>query len=259
MKKIGGELFTNENGRIKFSENAFESKLKFHTQEYMMSAGIGQENTDQISKYLESKSNNIVGETRYINGITNKKINDKIMQYIKNKVTEHFENGDEVSLYIANSSSVIGFIDPNTGRVYHSTLYWKEPTGHVVKVTGMTDIGFIVSTWGKRCLVPFKDLQNSGAFAMYFTKIKTVNFKTRFKARTPELKLYYDFKKRAIDDLYNKYNVTEAEDALIEDMLMKKINNATSIYNFLLEYDVDDVDDVEEAINIVRGRTENGK
>lgn len=247
----GGKLLINENGKIKFSKNAFENrhKIRFSEQNYMMGVGSGRANTDQISRYLKSKSSKVKCKIKYINGTEYKKLNINQMQYVKSRVMKNLKNEGEVSLYIAKGNSKIRFIDTNTGKTFTSTFDWKEGGAHAVKVTEMTDTGFIVSTWGKRCLVPFEDLQNSGAFATYVTEIKLSNF----EAKTPELAQYYNLRKKEINALYDKYNVTEAEDTLIEDILMEKINNGTSIYNISLKHDV------EEAIKMVKGKTENGK
>ena len=78
--------------------------------------------------------------------------------------------GNGVTLYIEKNNSNIRFIDMDSGETYISTFTWNEGDSHLVKVIGMTDTGFIVSTWGKRCLVLFEDLEKSKGFDVYTTE-----------------------------------------------------------------------------------------
>ena len=75
--------------------------------------------------------------------------------------------GNGVTLYVEKNNSNIRFIDMDSGETYIS---WNEGDSHLVKVIGMTDTGFIVSTWGKRCLVLFEDLEKSKGFDVYTTE-----------------------------------------------------------------------------------------
>ena len=78
--------------------------------------------------------------------------------------------GNGVTLYVEKNNSNIRFIDMDSGETYISTFTWNEGDSHLVKVIGMTDTGFIVSTWGKRCLVLFEDLEKSKGFDVYTTE-----------------------------------------------------------------------------------------
>lgn len=42
-------------------------------------------------------------------------------------------------------------------NTYMTTDDWNEGGGHGVCITGVTNKHFIVSSWGKRTLIPFED------------------------------------------------------------------------------------------------------
>ena len=47
------------------------------------------------------------------------------------------------------------------GEVYVTTKSWNEGGGHAVCVTGVLDDYFVVSSWGKRLLIPIEDFTNN--------------------------------------------------------------------------------------------------
>jgi len=157
----GGRLFYKEDGKLKYYK--IYNKSDFSEQNYVwIKTSNGK---PRIEDYIRSKSSYIACVNRYINGF------DKNITKLKQaEVMRNLKNGNGVTLYIMKNNSKIRFIDMDTGKTYSSTFDWKEGNAHIVKVTGMTDTGFIVSTWGKRCLVPFEDLEKSKGFDVYATE-----------------------------------------------------------------------------------------
>lgn len=156
-----GRLFYKEDGKLKYYK--IHNKSDFSEQNYVwIKTSNGK---PRIEDYIRSKSSYIACVNRYINGF------DKNITKLKQaEVMRNLKNGNGVTLYIMKNNSKIRFIDMDTGKTYSSTFDWKEGNAHIVKVTGMTDTGFIVSTWGKRCLVPFEDLEKSKGFDVYATE-----------------------------------------------------------------------------------------
>lgn len=146
----GGKLFYKENGKLKCSKPDFseQKSVSYTNGKYI------------IGEYVHSKSRDIRCVIKSFDGMY------KDMNELKDFVKAELRDEGEVTLAIRKQNSEIRFIDMDTGKTYVSTFDWNEHGGHAVKVTGMTDTGFIVSTWGKRCLVPFEDLQKSGGFTV---------------------------------------------------------------------------------------------
>lgn len=53
-----------------------------------------------------------------------------------------------------------------------STADWDEGGGHSVAVTGYNNEGFYVSSWGRKYLIPFRDLVNGGNFEIDVSHIR---------------------------------------------------------------------------------------
>lgn len=150
----GGKLFYKENGKLKYSKKY--SKTDFSEQK-CVSYSDGEY---IIGEYVHSKSRDIRCVIKSLDGMY------EDMNELKYFVEKELRYEGEVTLAIIKQNSKIRFIDMDTGKTYVSTFDWNEGSAHAVKVTGMTDTGFIVSTWGKRSLVPFEDLQKSGGFTV---------------------------------------------------------------------------------------------
>lgn len=136
-------------------------------------------NTEEINKYLQSKDNNLEYESGVIKGIDVNfpKGTEKVcMALIKQKVKDDLEKGNQVDLGVRSTGNSIRYIDMDTNEVISTTQDW-DGTAHTTCITGVNDKGFIVSTWGKRCLVPFEDLENGGAFRIFSSKLLKKNDK----------------------------------------------------------------------------------
>lgn len=145
------------------------------SQEYMMR--WTQINDKLINKYLKSKGSQYTYVYRNLNKnkakhkkgvVIGKSYTEKQMQKIKDNAYFCMQNGEELQCSIvATENAEIRLIDMETNQTYISTKNWGEGSGHAVKITGMAQDGFIVSSWGKRLLIPYSDLQKSGAFTIF--------------------------------------------------------------------------------------------
>ena len=58
-------------------------------------------------------------------------------------------------------------------EVYTTTTTWEEGDGHAVFITGILDDYLVVSSWGKRLLIPIKDLIGK-RFSLYFNVVEGI-------------------------------------------------------------------------------------
>jgi len=186
----GGNFFYTDvgmNTRVDYNNiardtNGYASINDGDLQKYMMQANGMQEQA--INAYLKSKGSNY----QYTSGCLNQcqstaywdgqkyiyygqSYSNEIMQGILDNSYYLMQNDYELQLYVsATENASIRFIDMDANQVYLSTSNWKEGGAHAVKITGMISEGFIVSSWGKRLVIPFVDLQQSGAFTIFAGK-----------------------------------------------------------------------------------------
>ena len=177
----GGNLFfTDVNGKKYVNQNYqkdFNGNFKFDQQIYFSSTG-GM-NEELIQKYLKDKSCSIKTKNIYVqdnwkftkNGYA-KNITKKEMNRIKKTAREEIDKGKQLSLGIyVTQGKPIRMIDYDTKTIIETTDTWGEGGGHALKITGMNNEGFIVSTWGMKALVPFEDLKNAGSFTVMSSEI----------------------------------------------------------------------------------------
>ena len=55
-----------------------------------------------------------------------------------------------------------------------TTSTWGEGGGHAIFITGINRDSFVVSSWGKEFIIPFKDLQNGGFFNIMIDDVKPI-------------------------------------------------------------------------------------
>lgn len=187
----GSLLYTDEYGNTHVNYNNITRDINGYSainsgdlQNYMMWGNGMQDNS--INAYLKSKGSQYTYVSGKLNecqikynrnGIpTGKSYTNKTMQDIINNADYCMKNGYELQCYIAGTKNAqIRFIDMETNKVYVSTANWNEGGkygAHAVKITGMTQDGFIVSSWGERLLIPYSDLQKSGAFTIFAGQYK---------------------------------------------------------------------------------------
>ena len=151
------ELFIiDKDGRTIFNKDAIKSRFG----KIIMYKQRGGDNTNHnvFNEYLKSKSKDlscVISEVSIDSLISNKK--------------DYEVDGMTLVLGCAPSGNKpIIFEEIDTGIKYSSN------GGHWTKITGVVEDGFIVSSWGKRCLVKFEDLR-SNYHNIYFTKFNLEN------------------------------------------------------------------------------------
>ena len=173
----GSLIYTGADGTnriISFDPITGRRVVDASKQRYMMTTGIGRgESIELLNDYLESKSGGrLHAETLYINGDPQGRLSRTEMSQIKGNAVRKMNDGYEVSLYIRHdANNPIRFLNPDTSNIYTTTATWHEGGAHAVKVTDATIDGFVVSSWGKKLLIPYTDLMNNGQFATYYTEI----------------------------------------------------------------------------------------
>ena len=97
------------------------------------------------------------------------------MQNIEKEVGSYIEAGYQISLDLQATEEKPIYFETYLDEEYYlddPTSYTYELTGaHAVKVTDITEEGFIISTWGKKALVTFSELQTKGAFQIICSNI----------------------------------------------------------------------------------------
>lgn len=138
-------------------------------QKYLSFGQIGK-NVYEINAYLKSKMPFLEysSSTDFFETIDNANLIKTI-----DKVQNEMSKGTALSMGISVSKSgKIRFIDTDTRELITTTWKWNENGGHAVHITGIEEDGFIVSTWGRRCLIPFEDLIKAGNFEITYSNIK---------------------------------------------------------------------------------------
>lgn len=159
--KTGKVTIINENEKVgqaylmapkSYSENSIDYFINMFTGDY----GV---NSDLIKKYLEYNGNraNIKVKTYNYNLATsNLKSNiSSIQKNMDNGYECAMDIFDNVPLYDISNKKLKDF-DINKQKPY---LTLKPGDGHEVKITGITEEGFIVSSWGKRMYILYDDLK----------------------------------------------------------------------------------------------------
>ena len=69
------------------------------------------------------------------------------------------ENANSINIKL-KGTGVTRFLD-ESGKVFRDTKRWAIGDGHAVFVTGYNEQGVIVSSWGRRLIIPYEDLADS--------------------------------------------------------------------------------------------------
>ncbi len=121
------------------------------------------ENIYILNSFLKSKNKNLKwNNERIYTKLNETKLADMEMNEIIDVVQKNLIDRRDIHLgiYSGTNENPIKFISMNNPSYVISTNSWREGGGHAVYVTGMTNMGFIVSSWGEKFLIPFSDLQN---------------------------------------------------------------------------------------------------
>lgn len=163
-KKNGGKLFvTNSDGTktlLSLSDN-FELLGRFRNldasnQEYM-STSFGMKR-DVINKYIRSKNSKLKFNSMEIKNYGTNVTTDKLRQIVI-QVNEQLSHGSGMDMGIYQDSNYALRMISLDNPFYSITTHdWHEGDGHAVFVTKVANDGFVVSSWGRRFLIPFEDL-----------------------------------------------------------------------------------------------------
>lgn len=181
-KKNGGNFFENGQINTQYLSNKIDvfgrNILKSENQQYMSS--VRGKEVDVIDGFLKSKSPDLEFDSQvFINNFWDKIVYPKeARENIINKLEKEIENGKSVSMGIyydkKQNDKVIHMLSyDETSYKSISTNMWDEGFGHSVTVTGITNDGLCVSSWGKKYLIPYDDLFAGGKFLITVDSIKT--------------------------------------------------------------------------------------
>ncbi len=123
-------------------------------------SGSGGKNNAIIDNYLKSKG--LGGYSSTVQVAKETYLNRSQLSQVGDYVRQGIADGKEFSLGIYKGNSEINIISLD-GRPNQSTFRWNEGGGHAVYITGVTDKGFVVSSWGGKYLIPYDDLAKQGA------------------------------------------------------------------------------------------------
>ena len=161
-----GNMFKyDQNGALHIDE------LNTNNQVYL--SGYTWHNLPAINSFLASKKSSLSYKIEYGDiygeGHTPStrenvvKMKEQVINYLKqsanNSVEFALRRTEEKVLFV---KKVIPFrFMTKPGEVYVTTKSWNEGGGHAVCVTGVLDDYFVVSSWGKRLLIPIEDFTNN--------------------------------------------------------------------------------------------------
>ncbi len=150
----GGKLFTITNGKVTTNTTVINTE-----KQTFLSSNQGFESS-LVNKYLHSKNPNVSVNVTSASQFYADGVNSEI-DNIKTAIVRAIQEGKQVTLGVYRTKgSEYKFLDEN-GVKRESTVDWSEGDGHAVYVTGVTDNGVVVSTWGKRRIIPFSDFINN--------------------------------------------------------------------------------------------------
>ncbi len=175
----GGNLFTRNslNGTYTFNYG-YNSKIDalgrpmLDTENQIYMSTSKGSNDYALSNYLRTKNL----DWNSVNLITNDPNvyipNDSFNQII-DTVNNSINNGKAVQLNIFSKGNEIRMINADP-RFSVTTSTWGEGGGHAIFITGINRDSFVVSSWGKEFIIPFKDLQNGGFFNIMIDDVKPI-------------------------------------------------------------------------------------
>ena len=149
--EFGGRLFKIEDGKLSINDLNPDNQI-------YLSGGYGVKEYE-LSKYLYQKNPKLMPR------FTVEKFtpNDLSLspEDITSKIAKAMQEGKQISLGIYQTKNAeFKFVDENN-IVRETTNTWDEGGGHAVFVTGLNNNGVIVSSWGKKLLIPFEDFNNN--------------------------------------------------------------------------------------------------
>lgn len=161
-------IITDQNRYAKINST---DKLLGNPQVFLSSAGAGV-NHNIISEYLEDVD--LKCRAKHIKN----SFNECDIKYVKEEVSKAMRQGKSIHMEIfGEEGKTVRFIDPDTNTTYCN---WNENRGgHAITITGMNEEGFIIATWGKRILIPFKDLEGYKEYGISTVRMTDLTDKDR--------------------------------------------------------------------------------
>ena len=172
IRRSDGSIIANPNS-ISTDSDAFNRSLINSNNQTYMSNSSGSRSY-LIEKFLQSKNPNIRVSANNIltaNLNSNTPLSTTQMGSVIGQVDACLRQGKNVSIGISQSEENpirMERLDDNGNVVgVTTTLDWSEGGGHVMYITGLTENGFVVSSWGKKYLIPYSDVQNGSATTIF--------------------------------------------------------------------------------------------
>ena len=156
----GKNMFTyDSNGKIQVNNLRTKSQVYLSTN--------WQQNDNAINSFLESKNVHLKLNSNFaFNSKGQSGFVETIFKYLS------ANQNNSVNLGIFKSEIPIRLME-NEYKVYVTTDNWKEGDGHAVCVTGIIEDYIVVSSWGKRLLIPISDLINNN-FTIAFNQLEGI-------------------------------------------------------------------------------------
>ena len=176
----GGRLFQPQGNTIKIIDHQTSN------QSYYWHGLSSEKNTSLITSFLQSKDPNLTYEVEYLGHRSESSIGNNFDMATGEPVLNNFDGmtgerilydtnrlKERVDAALSNNQNVgMTIWQPNhtdhitlhgmaDGVKDVSTAQWNEGSGHAIFVTGTNDQGIIVSSWGKKYCIYWKDLEFS--------------------------------------------------------------------------------------------------
>ena len=169
MKEYGGNFFIKQldgtysisRGYLGNEVDPLGRRLLDTKEQVYLGTSIGK-NNEFINKYLSSKS---LKYNSYMCFKSNSADNKEAFEDLLRNISSDIENGNgsiNYSMGIYKTDKQINMISLE-GKYNCSTFNWNEGGGHATYITGLTNDGFVVSSWGEKYLIPYNDILNSGS------------------------------------------------------------------------------------------------
>ena len=158
VNQSGNNLFSIKDGVLSLENMNTENQI-YLSQYYSISE-------NEINQYFAFKKNHL--EINCDEAIDNSKIYTK--EQLQKKIIQALQEGKEIDLGIytkpiskeLRTPSFRMYQEGKYKRPVYTTRTWNSE-GHAVYVVGANDFGIIVSSWGKKLVIPYEDFINSTA------------------------------------------------------------------------------------------------
>lgn len=164
----GGSLFENK----KIISTINNGRLDTEKQLCMIKT-LGGVQDSILTKFLESKGINKNFKTETIAYYLDRKISSQIeeVEAIRSVIAKKLSEGEAISMCVYKTKmGEMRFVSEDNSIIYSTNDFEVDNSGHAVFVTGLSDDGIIVSSWGERFTIPNRDFLD-GFFRIDSSKI----------------------------------------------------------------------------------------